>query len=142
LGGDATSTSYLREFSVSSQTGTIQGTVKDTNNQPIQGVTVSVEGTSLQATTNSQGYYQITDVPAGTRTVTASKTGYNSQSKTVNIVAGQTITVDFQLQSSTSDVVTFADPNLEQAVRDTLGIPAGQPITRADMTSLTSLYAE
>jgi len=142
LGGDAVSTSYFREFSVSTQTGTIQGTVKDTNNQPIQGVTVSVEGTSLQATTNSQGYYQITDVPAGNKTVTASKSGYNSQSKTVNVLAGQTTTVDFQLQSSTSDVVTFADPNLEQAVRDTLGIPAGQPITRADMTSLTSLYAE
>jgi murein DD-endopeptidase MepM/ murein hydrolase activator NlpD len=87
-----------------STTGTIQGNVKDTNNQPIQGVTVSVEGTSLQATTNSQGYYQIADVPAGTRTVTASKTGYNSQSKTVNVVAGQTITVDFQLEISSQDV--------------------------------------
>jgi protocatechuate 3,4-dioxygenase beta subunit len=141
LGGDAVSTSYLREFSVSSQTGTIQGTVKDTNNQPIQGATVSVEGTSLQATTNSQGYYQITDVPAGTRTVTASKTGYNSQSKTVNIVAGQTITVDFQLQSSTSEIVIFADSNLEQAVRDTLGIPAGQPITKEKMKELKILNA-
>jgi protocatechuate 3,4-dioxygenase beta subunit len=78
-------------------TGTIQGTVKDTNNQPIQGATVSVEGTSLQATTNSQGYYQITDIPAGNKTVTASKSGYNSQSKTVNVVAGQTTTVDFSL---------------------------------------------
>ena len=83
-------------------TGTIQGTVKDTNNQPIQGATVSVEGTSLQATTNSQGYYQITDVPAGNKTVTASKSGYNSQSKTVNVVAGQTVTVDFQLQPVTA----------------------------------------
>jgi len=81
-------------------TGTIQGTVKDTSNQPIQGATVSVEGTGLQATTNSQGHYQITDVPAGTRTVTASKTGFISQSKTVNVLAGQTITVGFQLQIS------------------------------------------
>jgi len=38
--------------------------------------------------------------------------------------------------------VTFTDPNLEQAVRNTLGIPGGQPITRADMTRLTSLNAE
>jgi Leucine-rich repeat (LRR) protein len=42
---------------------------------------------------------------------------------------------------STIEIVTFADPNLEQAVRNTLGIPAGQPITRADMTRLTSLDA-
>jgi len=37
--------------------------------------------------------------------------------------------------------VTFADFYLEQAVRNTLGIPGGQPITRADMTRLTSLDA-
>jgi protocatechuate 3,4-dioxygenase beta subunit len=90
------------DFQLQLATGTIQGTVKDTNNQPIQGATVSVEGTSLQATTNSQGYYQITDVPAGNKTVTASKSGYNSQSKTVNVVAGQTVTVDFQLQPVTA----------------------------------------
>jgi len=121
--------------------GTIVGTVKDTNNQPIASATVSVEGTSLQTQTNSQGYYQISNVSAGNKTVTASKAGYNSQSKAVNIVAGQTTTVDFQLQSSSPDVVTFADPNLEQAVRSALGIPAGQPITRADMARLADLDA-
>ena len=41
-----------------------------------------------------------------------------------------------------SDVVKFVDPNLEQVVRNTLGIPKRQPITRADMTRLTSLDAE
>ena len=138
--GDSDYSNEVSATTLSGQ-GTIQGTVKDTNNQPIQGVTVSVEGTSLQATTDSQGYYQILNVPAGSRTVTASKTGYNTQSKTVNVVAGQTITVDFQLEISSQDVVTFADPNLEQAVRDALGIPAGQPITKADMARLTDLDA-
>ncbi|MCR6669481.1 MAG: leucine-rich repeat domain-containing protein [archaeon YNP-WB-040] len=41
-----------------------------------------------------------------------------------------------------SDVIKFVDPNLEQAVRDALGIPKGRPITRADMKRLTSLDAE
>jgi Leucine-rich repeat (LRR) protein len=52
------------------------------------------------------------------------------------IVLEPTVTVDLSLS-----LVTFADPNLEQAVRNALGIPAGQPITRADMTRLTSLEA-
>lgn len=41
-----------------------------------------------------------------------------------------------------SDVIKFVDPNLEQVVRNTLGIPKRQPITRADMKRLTSLDAE
>jgi Leucine-rich repeat (LRR) protein len=40
-----------------------------------------------------------------------------------------------------SDVIKFVDPNLEQAVRDALEIPAGQPITKADMARLTDLDA-
>jgi len=52
------------------------------------------------------------------------------------IVLEPTVTVDLSLS-----LVTFVDPNLEQAVRNTLGIPTGQPITRADMTRLTSLDA-
>jgi len=109
-------------------TGTIQGTVKDTNNQPIQGVTVSVEGTSLQATTNSQGYYQITDVPAGNKTVTASKSGYNSQSKTVNVLAGQTVTVDFQLQLATGTI--------QGTVKDTNNQPIEGATVSVEGTSL------
>src|SRR5262245_13460746 len=37
-------------------------------------------------------------------------------------------------------VVSFPDPNTEQAVRDTLGIPVGN-ITQADMLTLTNLNA-
>jgi hypothetical protein len=44
-------------------------------------------------------------------------------------------------QGSSQEVVTFSDPNLEKIVRKALGIPEGQPITRADMTKLTSLEA-
>ena len=44
-------------------------------------------------------------------------------------------------QGSSQEVVTFSDPNLEKILRKALGIPEGQPITRADMTKLTSLEA-
>jgi len=55
------------------------------------------------------------------------------------IVLEPTVTVDLQLSSS--EIVTFVDPTLEQAVRSALRIPKGQPITRSDMARLGSLDA-
>jgi len=85
-----------------SNTAAIVGQVVNAlNNQPIEGATVSVQGTGLSARTDSQGQYQIKNVPTGQKTVIASKADYNSQSKTVNVVAGQTIILNFQLQPQT-----------------------------------------
>lgn len=85
-----------------SNTATIMEQVVDAySNQPVEGATVSVQGTGLSAQTDSQGQYRINNVPTGQRTVTASKSGYNSQSKTVNIVAEQTVILNFQLQPQT-----------------------------------------
>ena len=38
-----------------------------------------------------------------------------------------------------AQVVEIPDPNLQQAVRETLNLPAGAPITQADMRQLTQL---
>jgi len=59
---------------------------------PWAGADVSVSGTSKTTTTNSNGYYKITGVPTGTRTVTISKTGYESISKAVTVIANTTVT--------------------------------------------------
>jgi uncharacterized UPF0146 family protein len=83
-------------------TGSVKGVVKDSDSQPIEGARVVVDTTNLQAITDSRGYYQLTSVPAGQRTLIASKSGYVSKSKVVNVGAGQTVTVDFKLASATS----------------------------------------
>lgn len=77
--------------------GTIYGYVTDASTgQPIANAAVSVSGVGT-VYTDSQGYYQIS-VPAGTYTVTASASGYNSQSQNVTVNSGQSVQVDFQLQ--------------------------------------------
>jgi len=85
-------------------TGKIAGIVKDSSNNPISNVTVSVYGTTFQATTNSNGQYQILDLPPGTVKVIAYKEGYTTQDKTVTVVAGQTTQADFQLPLFLSDL--------------------------------------
>jgi hypothetical protein len=83
-------------------TGTLQGTVTDASNgNPISGAMVDA-GAGGSATTDSNGFYQIDNIPAGTYDVTASANGYNSSTATgVVITAGSTTTQDFALTPST-----------------------------------------
>ena len=61
--------------------GTVSGTVTDTTN-PIDGATVTVDGTTFSATTASDGTYSITGVTAGTYDVIASAAGYDPATQT------------------------------------------------------------
>ncbi|RZL14054.1 MAG: hypothetical protein EOO62_06490 [Hymenobacter sp.] len=47
-------------------TGTVSGRVTDAKNEGIPGVTVLVDGTSVGGSTNADGTYTISGVPAGT----------------------------------------------------------------------------
>ena len=69
-------------FTLTPQVGTISGTVSDTSNAPLSGVTVSAGGVT---TTTSNGTYTLSNVPAGTQTVAASKGGYSSAQTTVTV---------------------------------------------------------
>ncbi|HWQ46253.1 MAG TPA: carboxypeptidase regulatory-like domain-containing protein [Longilinea sp.] len=55
-------------------TYTISGTIKDSGNSPLSGVTVSTGGTST--TTDGSGNYTLT-LPTGSYTLTATKSGYS-----------------------------------------------------------------
>jgi hypothetical protein len=79
--------------------GAIAGKVTDADSIAIEGATVVVEGTSLSATADANGYYEITNVSVGIYTVTASADGYENDSQenvTVNTDA-ITSNVDFTL---------------------------------------------
>jgi len=81
-----------------SQIGTIQGTVRDSLlNQPVAGALLSAAGGVVQTSTDAQGTYTLTNVPAGLVFVASSKFGYAAEQLTVNLVAGATLTLDFQL---------------------------------------------
>ncbi|RLF35092.1 MAG: hypothetical protein DRN03_05755, partial [Thermoplasmata archaeon] len=83
-------------------TGNISGNVTDTSSNPIENATIIVEGTGKSGKTDANGNYEITHIPAGTYTITASANGYDGQSKTVEVKAGETITVNFQLNVETT----------------------------------------
>ncbi len=82
-------------------TGKIEGRVRDQAGAPIANAQVFLVGTAFNALTNPQGYYFINNVPAGTYSVRAAFIGYKAtQVDGVKVLAGQTGTVDIQLEQT------------------------------------------
>jgi iron complex outermembrane receptor protein len=80
------------------QTGTVTGRVVDsTSQQPLANVTVRIEGTQLGALSRPDGSFTIGGVPTGARSVRAARVGFAARSATVNVTAGGSATVTFNL---------------------------------------------
>ena len=79
--------------------GNIEGTVKDNETkEALSDAKVWIDGWVWHSTkTDMNGKYRIDDLPAGIHTVKITIEGYFSESKTIEILDGQTIIVDFEL---------------------------------------------
>lgn len=62
--------------------------------------TVAVEGTTLGMATDATGHYFLKNLPSGRFTLTASSMGYRTARQTVEVVAGKTLEVNFELETS------------------------------------------
>jgi TonB-linked SusC/RagA family outer membrane protein len=65
---------------------------------PLANVMVLVKGTELRTGTNADGRFAIRNVPAGSHTLRVQLLGYAPEEQTVNVVAGQTATLDFSMK--------------------------------------------
>lgn len=89
-------------------TGSISGTiVEDLSNLPMEGVTVTIDGTMQSVSTNSNGQYSFPAVTPGTYSLTASKYGYHSQSKQASkLQEGATVEANFALKTLSTATVS------------------------------------
>ncbi|MHA7130150.1 TonB-dependent receptor domain-containing protein [Algoriphagus namhaensis] len=79
------------------QRNAVKGKILDQNQQPVSGVSVFLEGTVRGAQTDDKGNFIIKELPAGSYELKANLIGFQNQSTTISIAAGETITVDFTL---------------------------------------------
>jgi iron complex outermembrane receptor protein len=90
---------------VFAQTGTIKGTVKTSDGQPAEFVTIGLKGTSKGTTVNQKGNYQLNRISPGSYTLTASFIGLVSQSKDISVAVGQTTEVNFILTENNEQLL-------------------------------------
>lgn len=103
----------------SGTTGKLAGTVTDkATGEPVPGVNVIVEGTTLGAATNSKGEFFIINVDAGVYSVRVSMIGYaNITKKNVRVLPDFTTKLDYQLAEEAmegEEVVVIAERPLIQ----------------------------
>jgi len=79
-------------------TGNVQGTVKNSNGQIIDGASVKINTSPEQTkTTATDGFYKFESLLPQKYQITVSKTGFEQTSQNVDIVAGEPKTLDFVL---------------------------------------------
>ena len=75
-------------FSDDKEYGSLQGIVSDANtNEPIQGVNITLSPTGYSAVTGSDGRYEISYIDPGQYTVQGVKSGYESNTKRIEVIA-------------------------------------------------------
>lgn len=79
--------------------GTVTGTVIDMDNgEPVGNALMTMTPGGLNTYTGSDGFFKFGDVEAQQYTLTAQKTGYKANRKTVNVAAGETVTVSLVME--------------------------------------------
>lgn len=82
-------------------TGTLKGTVTQSGTeQPLVGVLVSINGTTIKGVTNTRGVYTIENVPTGPQTLTFRWLGYRPITASGTVAATGTTTLDAKMEQA------------------------------------------
>lgn len=86
------------EMTASSTTGAVKGIVTDeSTGTALENVLVNIG--SIDTKTDNEGRYQLTGIEAGSKTITAQKSGYKEYSGTVEVKTGEIVSHDIELTS-------------------------------------------
>ena len=131
---------------VMAQTGTIAGKVTDAaTKQPVANARLVLSGGAAETQSNETGEFRLANVRAGSVVVAVFRLGYKSMTDTVTVVAGQTVTANFQLTASlvtlSELVVTGTAGNQERKAQSALvaSVAVADVIKDAPVTSLANL---
>ncbi len=87
------------------QEGEITGTISDANTeQSLPGASVLIVESQVGTSADVDGEYTISGVEPGEKTLRVSFVGYQTVEQTVTLEPGETVTADFQLQSTAQDL--------------------------------------
>lgn len=85
-------------------TGRVVGRVVDAETgEPLVAAQIMVEGTDLGDFVRDDGSYSIDGVPSGVHRITTEYLGYGRRTQERSISAGETVTIDFAMESHTVD---------------------------------------
>ncbi|HJR65227.1 MAG TPA: SusC/RagA family TonB-linked outer membrane protein [Gemmatimonadaceae bacterium] len=115
------------------QQASITGRVTDrATGEGIAAAQVSIVGTAIGASTNSEGRYTIRSVRPGTVELRVLRVGYAEQKQTVTVAAGQAATADFAIGA----VAISLAPVVTTATGEQRRVEVGNAIANVDVDSI------
>src|SRR2546430_11075788 len=137
-GGLLLSLGSTNAFGQATASATIQGTITDKSGAVVSGAEVVAKNkaTDITRTTSSDetGSYRFELLPAGTYTVTVTKTGFGPVAQTIEILVGQTATVNAELKpGAASELIEVTS---EAPVLDLQKTDVSQNITPKEVEDL------
>ncbi len=93
------------------QTGTLEGTVRDSIGNPLSSATIEIADKSIGVTSDIDGNYQIADIPVGSQLAIVRYVGYEPVRQAILIQDGQTTQLDVTLleANALSEIVVVGD---------------------------------
>lgn len=128
------------------QLGTVHGHVLDAKTKAgVPAARVTIDGTSLGATTGDDGAFRIQAVPAGAHTITVRRIGYEPVTQPVQVGADQDLTVDITIAESAKmlDQVVVTGtvaPTEERALPTPISVVSSADITRLGVTDVSKIF--
>jgi TonB-linked SusC/RagA family outer membrane protein len=118
------------------QTATIRGRVTEAASQrPLAEAQVTVSGTTLGSSTNANGEYTITNVPAGNQSLVARRLGYARRIQAVTVPVSGEVRADFAITQAATQLEAVVTTGTGGAVeRRTIG----NAITQLDVEEITA----
>jgi iron complex outermembrane receptor protein len=108
---------------------TIEGRVKNAaSGNYLNNARVAIEGTTIETFTNSDGEYRLSNLPAGAARLKVYYTGLESQSASVTVAPGATVSQDFELSFARGQTSMDGDKSLvkmENFVVESTALSAG-----------------
>jgi len=99
------------------QTGTLVGRIADSAGTAITHAVVHVDGATLNALSDANGGYRLTQLAGGMHVIIARAFGFAPESVTVTTVAGETMTRNLTMHASTqrlAEVVVRESPRMAE----------------------------
>ncbi len=87
----------VSNFNAFSQQNAVKGKILDESNNPIAGVSISLEGTVRGVQSDQNGAYFLKDIPAGNYKLVASMIGFKSQKISISITGNSLEILDIKL---------------------------------------------
>ena len=134
--------SLLSSLIYAQSEGVIRGFVyQEETGEPVIFTNVYLEGTSYGASTDVNGYYQITKIPAGTYTLTVKFLGNETIKETIEVDGKEIMTKKLFMKKSAIEIGTVIITGEKQEAQNQVKISV-EKITPAEIKSLPSTGGE